>query len=449
MYTLLDEISELIYVSDINSYDLLYLNKAGRDSFGFGDNYMGKKCYNVFHGLDAPCPFCTNSILNKNGEFYTWKFLNELTNKEYLLKDKLFKWHDGRTVRVEIAFDLSEYFESRACLQESLDSQSFLLECAKMMSDIKDYEKTVHEVLASFGKFMSAERTFIFEVNGDTLQKFHEWRLDDSYSDLCLSEKYILNDRWVKAFSENASINIADINSIKSSYPDEYTALKNAGIKSIVSAPVFCDGKFNGFIGIVNPHKNKFKNSPAVLPTLCYFVSNAMERKKINDELTRLSFTDSLTKLFNRNKYIIDLEELEKNPPHSIGVVYMDVNGLKQMNDLQGHKRGDEVLINVSEKLRKVFNDYRIYRTGGDEFLALCVDITEKEFLERINQIKKLNSDENNPSAAFGYTWEDRLSSTAINCLVLKADKLMYDDKRNFYYDNPPTERYRHFDNEK
>lgn len=448
MYTLLDEISELIYVSDINSYELLYLNKTGRDSFGLGDNYMGKKCYKVFHGLDAPCPFCTNSKLNKNGEFYTWEFLNELTNKEYLLKDKLFKWHDGRTVRVEIAFDLSEYFKTRSCLQASLESQNFLLECAKMMSDIKDYDKTVHDVLTSCGKFMAAERTFIFEVNGDTLQKVHEWRLDDSYSDLCLSEKYILNKRWIKAFYENISITIGDIDGIQSTYPDEYSALKTSGIHSMISAPIFCDGKFNGFIGIVNPHKNKLKNSPAVIPTLCYFISNAMERKKINDELTRLSFTDSLTKIFNRNKYILDLEELEKNPPDSIGVVYMDVNGLKQMNDLQGHKHGDEVLVAVSEKLRKVFGDYCIYRTGGDEFLALCVDITEKEFSKRINQIKKLNSDESTPRAAFGYTWEDRLSPTAVNRLVLKADKLMYNDKRKFYYDNPTTERYRHFDDE-
>lgn len=64
---LLDELEEIIYVSDIRDYSLLYLNRAGRELTGLKqEDVINSKCHSVLQGRDTPCPFCTNAKLNKD-----------------------------------------------------------------------------------------------------------------------------------------------------------------------------------------------------------------------------------------------------------------------------------------------------------------------------------------------------------------------------------------------
>lgn len=89
----MNDISELLYISDTETNELLFLNKAGQETFGV-DFLDGQKCYKVLQGSDEPCEFCTTPFL-KEGENYTWEFTNPLTKKHYILKDRLIQW-DGR-----------------------------------------------------------------------------------------------------------------------------------------------------------------------------------------------------------------------------------------------------------------------------------------------------------------------------------------------------------------
>lgn len=66
----------------------------------------GQKCYKVLQGFDSPCDFCTSPIL-KEGEIYTWEYTNPLTQRHYILKDRLIQWK-GRAARMELAFDTTE-----------------------------------------------------------------------------------------------------------------------------------------------------------------------------------------------------------------------------------------------------------------------------------------------------------------------------------------------------
>ena len=100
----MNEISELMYVSDIETYDLLFANEAGKKTFHI-DNTKKNKCYKVIQGFDAPCPFCTNHLLSMD-ETYSWEYTNPLTKRHYLLKDRLMEW-EGRLARMEIAFDIT------------------------------------------------------------------------------------------------------------------------------------------------------------------------------------------------------------------------------------------------------------------------------------------------------------------------------------------------------
>ena len=69
MFKLIDEIAEVIYVADIETYELLYLNSSGKRLFG-AENYKWETCYRLLQGRDEPCEFCTNQQDDKPA-FYT------------------------------------------------------------------------------------------------------------------------------------------------------------------------------------------------------------------------------------------------------------------------------------------------------------------------------------------------------------------------------------------
>ena len=116
----MNDISELMYVADPETYELLFINDAGRKTFGV-DALDGQKCYRVLQNADAPCSFCTNRFL-KDGETYTWEYTNPITGCHYLLKDRLIEW-DGRTARMEIAFDNTQSECEKLQLRFTLDAE--------------------------------------------------------------------------------------------------------------------------------------------------------------------------------------------------------------------------------------------------------------------------------------------------------------------------------------
>lgn len=105
IFELTNEIPELVYVADTETFELLFINKAGIESMKL-ESWEGQKCYRALQGRDAPCPFCTNNRLSTD-EVYAWEHENPISGRHYLLKDKLVEW-GGRLARMEIAFDITE-----------------------------------------------------------------------------------------------------------------------------------------------------------------------------------------------------------------------------------------------------------------------------------------------------------------------------------------------------
>lgn len=107
LYSILNSIDELIYVSDTKTYELLFTNDKFKKLLGEG--HIGKKCYNVIQNKNEVCGFCTNKkILELNGKVYQWEHFNQYTQCHYLLSDRIIKWPDGRDVRFEIAIDITD-----------------------------------------------------------------------------------------------------------------------------------------------------------------------------------------------------------------------------------------------------------------------------------------------------------------------------------------------------
>ncbi len=110
LQTVLNSLDALVYVSDMQTHDLLFVSQYGLKVWG---DPSGKKCFQYLQsGQSEPCNFCTNSkLVNENNEpndVQVWEFQNTVTQRWYQCRDQAIRWIDGRLVRLEIAIDISD-----------------------------------------------------------------------------------------------------------------------------------------------------------------------------------------------------------------------------------------------------------------------------------------------------------------------------------------------------
>lgn len=110
MKTVMDSLDALIYVADMSTYELLFVNKYGRDVWG---DIEGKTCWQELQsGQDGPCSFCTNDkLLKEDGSpngICAWEFQNTKNGHWFDCRDQAIRWNDGRIVRLEIATDITD-----------------------------------------------------------------------------------------------------------------------------------------------------------------------------------------------------------------------------------------------------------------------------------------------------------------------------------------------------
>ncbi len=155
---IVEGMEETVYVSDVDTHELYYLNAAGRRMTGVYD-YRGRKCYEVLQGKNAPCEFCTNHLLNQD-EFYVWESKNAYLNRHNILKDKLIPWQ-GRIARLEMAIDITEKEIVSQSIQKKLRFEQAIVEASQILASETDSVKANYDVLKMVGEFCQGDRAYI------------------------------------------------------------------------------------------------------------------------------------------------------------------------------------------------------------------------------------------------------------------------------------------------
>jgi len=157
------------------------------------------------------------------------------------------------------------------------------------------------------------------------------------------------------------------------------------------------------------------------------------EIRKYENEIKYLSFHDYLTGIYNRAFFEEELCRLDTERQLPITIVIGDVNGLKIINDVFGHEKGDELLIKIAKILKESFRGEDIVaRWGGDEFTVILPKIDLKDTLKIISRINKKFKKESTKtlplSVAFGLSTKVN-SSQKIDRLIKTAEDKMYRHK--------------------
>lgn len=429
---IVDESTDLIYICDPETYELHYMNRSLLSMLGNPpkEEWVSQPCYKVLQNRTSPCPFCTNPLLNHD-DFYSWEHYNDIFDRYFTIRDKFIQLNDKKA-RLEIAVDTTKTHLAHQELKQKLAMEETLISCLQTLTNHSDTQYAIQEILKQIGQYHNADRAYIFEINQkeNTFSNTYEWCRETVSSQCSMLQKLPLSilNRWLTQFHQKGEVFISSLSENVDTSTEEYATLAVQDIQSLIAVPLFWDGTIVGFLGVDNPGGAQY--SSTLLRSAAFFIINDINRRQLLDQLTQLSFTDNLTGLGSRHKYTQTLKLLEHTNLRSLGVMYLDINGLKQANDTHGHLYGDMLITQTAHLLLDVFQD-EIYRIGGDEFVVLCPNMSKEEFDLKSAELRSLLASTDELFLSIGSTWNCR--HIDIQKQITHTDELMYIDKQAHY----------------
>ena len=253
--TILEAEDDIFYLSDLDTYELYYLNPAGQKTFGVRD-YRGRKCYKVLHGANEPCSFCTNAYLRQD-TFHLWENQNAYCGRHFLLKDKIVTYM-GRKVRLEVALDITKQELVSQTAKERLAFAEKIAGYMHALSHYADYGEAVEKVLSSVGEFYMADRAYLFEPSGKRDGSWcntFEWcakNVQPQRESLQEVPERTLR-RWLDRFGQDASVIVYNLAPLQETSYEEWEILRRQEIQRLIAVPIRDGGETVGFIGVDNP----------------------------------------------------------------------------------------------------------------------------------------------------------------------------------------------------
>jgi diguanylate cyclase (GGDEF)-like protein len=157
-------------------------------------------------------------------------------------------------------------------------------------------------------------------------------------------------------------------------------------------------------------------------------------REHEREELEQVAYYDALTNTYSRHYGMLTLERWIEEKQEFV-LAFVDMDGLKYVNDTFGHVAGDEYIHATSDILSGFGKQATICRLGGDEFMLLIPKITAKQARAQLNKMRvelsKVADDKYDQSFSFGLVEVDKANTMSPSLLLSVADESMYEDKRN------------------
>lgn len=315
-------------------------------------------------------------------------------------------------------------------IRQRLEIATMLNSCVGKLNSDTDIDVGINNLLATVNGYFQADRTYVFEIDPDRDV------LINTFEYICGQEVSAQMDNlqevpvsvikvWMQNFRQGRSYYMSDLEQERGQ--PSYEMLKAQQVWRLLAVPLMKGGAMVGFLGVDNPRAHY--DDATLLASIQFFVTNSLDRKKQQAYLEKLSYRDMLTGLYNRNRYIERLEAYKQVQDQQIGAIYIDLNGLKKVNDEQGHRAGDELIVRAAGTIAGIFAE-DAYRVGGDEFVVILLDVSREDFARKTEQLRR-QMQKNGVDASIGGVWQ--ASTENLENLLRLADENMYREKKRYY----------------
>ena len=329
----------------------------------------------------------------------------------------------------ELNQEMYQLISREGKIKERLEIATILNKCIAELISGEDEDAAISNLLRIISGYFDGDRSYIVQIDEkrNVCTNTYEYAMNGvtAEKDNLQEVPMEMLDIWMDSFRKNGLYYIPDIEEEQGQ--PYYETLKMQDITRLLAVPLNSDGKIIGFLGVDNPRLHYEDHT--LLSSIQYFLTDSLKAKERKARLQYMSYRDMLTTLYNRNRYIQVLEGMQAKTVIKTGVAYIDINGLKRVNDLYGHEAGDRLIINTARSMLAILPE-NAYRVGGDEFVLICFDMDEKVFRSKVRDIcdsiaaKRI-------SVSVGVVWEE--SSSELETMLRRADDLMYAEKKKYY----------------
>ena len=284
----------------------------------------------------------------------------------------------------------------------------------------------IEKTIACISENMRPERFLIFEERDDnTVSATYEWTapgvfsLKEELQSIPLSELRALYMR----FATEHVVMVSDMDAFQKENPG--FSMRIHDVRSFISGQLKILNQTEGFTMVINPAEDTFRNTSVLLSTLTDFIAIMIRNRNSVHQLEKQSMIDQMTGAGNRRALERQIREWKGDG--LLGVISVDLNGLKNTNDTAGHHAGDVLICETVRVLQECAGEKYVFRTGGDEFIVLTEELEEKDISLLIRHMRE-NAANNGISMAIGYA-VCRGKVTDFDALLTRADFNMYKDK--------------------
>lgn len=342
----------------------------------------------------------------------------------------------------------SEHAETDFMTQHSGEVASAIMQLSIKLHKMQDFDAGMAACISELCNICYSKRCALFTVdklnqqcnlyneNGEQPQQMYQLAGEMKRT------PYETALAWENDLEGSDCLLLDDLSVIEKRDPVWYQSMRSHDIHNMILTAVRYEHTLVGFIWATNFDTEKTMEIKETLELSTFMLAAVIAHHHLVSRLKTMSTTDSLTQVLNRNAMNERVDRLVSDPsshPQKMGIAFADLNGLKAVNDGIGHDAGDQLLKNASALLKIVFSDYEIYRSGGDEFVILCPDITREELDESIARLRLLAENTPNVSYAIGTEWVE--GEYNILTAMQNADKNMYKDKAEYYRQHPDKNR--------
>ncbi|EGT3850749.1 diguanylate cyclase [Clostridioides difficile] len=367
---MMSEYAGNVYISDMDTYELLYLNKHSCNTLQASANELiGRKCYEVIQGRTSPCPFCTNSYLKKD-DIYEWEFYNKKLKRTFIIKDRMLNWQ-GRRVRIELSYDMYSAEYKLAKKDQERESILKTIPAGMVRLDARDYLTILwcNDIFLNMIEYTKEQ--FAEELNNQCGYLF--------------SEDYKRSKKLAQDLKESGD-NVVFEAKI-------YTRSREERIWTVTLCYISGEDSWDG------------------IPSFYSIGIDITKERKQIEKLQHISEKDALTGIYNRAETERQIKKYFEKNLNVMGALFMiDTDNFKQINDTEGHMIGDIVLTEMASGMKKIMRDSDVVgRIGGDEFTI---------FMKNISSVKDAEKKAEELLYMFRYLFQKEKSFLKVTCSI-------------------------------
>jgi len=427
--TILNSMYAYIYVSDIQTDEILFINDRMKSHFNLSDEVVGCVCWKVLQsGFEKRCDFCPVDQLSENQDIpVVWEENNTVTGRYYKKTDRIIDWPDGKKVHLQHSTDITDIRLAEASLKKRLEQQELMSAISQSFTTTQDIRYLINETLKMSGKFIGVNQAFLSKYQKDEgyLECLYEWCDDKGLPFIGGKNKWPISPD-MEIFRDLTVNGYAAINDYDMLTHSNFETAREYNLRAFLNIPIEVSGEFWGIIGfIINKQKYEWSESDIHLGKLIAGVfSGIISREAAEKDLVKAkeaaemascAKSEFLSRMSHEMRTpmnaIIGMAEIAKNSDDHEKIEYC----LERINSSSKHLLG---LINDILDMSKIEANKLELSSAEFDFDRMLMNITAvvNFQIEGKKQNLIINIDNDLPTVFIGD--EMRLSQVIVNLLT-------------------------------